>query len=309
MAKSKTSSFTLTAELFLVTSATPRDVSTPMLLTESTRIRQSTSPTQWNYVNTASNPADLASRPSTAVELSASNWFEGPAFLKQECMNPEKDSEQPQLIDPEKDVEVRPESTTFMTGVQSSGLGSHRFSRFSNWGRLRATIARLIQVARAFKNHRKEGWETSVFHPTLQHLSQRNWSSWLPSSKKATRKKYSTCRISNTFVETVLSESLPPTIGENGLIRVGGRCERQEVPYNQKHPLVLPQKSHVTELVIRHYHEATRHQGRKLTEGAIRNAGFWVTGSKRLVSAMISKCVTCKKLRGAVATQTMADCL
>eukprot|EP00794_Sanderia_malayensis_P003872 gene3872-4415_t len=271
------------------------------------RIRQSTSPTQWNYVNTASNPADLASRSSTAVELSASNWFEGPAFLKQECTNPEKDSEQPQLIDPEKDVEVRPESTTFMTGVQSSGLGSHRFSRFSNWGSLRATIARLIQVARAFKNHRREGWEDFRLSPNPATLKSAELVILATVQQESYPEEVQHLQNKQHISRDSPLRKLAPTIGENGLIRVGGRCERQEVPYNQKHPLVLPQKSHVTELVIRHYHEATRHQGHKLTEGAIRNAGLWVTGSKRLVSAMISKCVTCKKLRGAVATQTMAD--
>eukprot|EP00794_Sanderia_malayensis_P003909 gene3909-4450_t len=90
-------------------------------------------------------------------------------------------------------------------------------------------------------------------------------------------------------------------------MRVGGRCERQEVSYNQKHPIILPQKSHITDLVVRHFHEDVYHQGRKLTEGAIRSGGYWITGSKRLLSTMIGKCVTCKKLRGLPATQKMAD--
>lgn len=40
------------------------------------------------------------------------------------------------------------------------------------------------------------------------------------------------------------------------------------------------------------------HQGCHITEGAIRSAGFWIIGSKHLVSSVINKCVICHQLRG-----------
>lgn len=42
-------------------------------------------------------------------------------------------------------------------------------------------------------------------------------------------------------------------------------------------------------------------------EGAIQAAGYWITGSKRLVSSVIHKCVTCCKLQGRMENQKMAD--
>ena len=45
------------------------------------RIRDRTTPQQWNYVPSEENPADHASRCLTAVELRSSNWFVGPNFL------------------------------------------------------------------------------------------------------------------------------------------------------------------------------------------------------------------------------------
>ncbi|KAK7925507.1 hypothetical protein WMY93_007817 [Mugilogobius chulae] len=44
-------------------------------------------------------------------------------------------------------------------------------------------------------------------------------------------------------------------------------------------------------------HEQSAHQGRHITEGAVRGAGFWIVGGKRLVSSVIHNCVTCRKLR------------
>ena len=35
----------------------------------------------WHYVDTAQNPADVASRPQTLESLTASSWFKGPSFL------------------------------------------------------------------------------------------------------------------------------------------------------------------------------------------------------------------------------------
>lgn len=76
---------------------------------------------------------------------------------------------------------------------------------------------------------------------------------------------------------------------------------------NEKHPLILPRNHHIFTLLVRYYHEQVQHQGRHITEGAIRAAGFWIVGSKRAVSTVLYKCVTCRKLRGRLECQKMAD--
>lgn len=58
---------------------------------------------------------------------------------------------------------------------------------------------------------------------------------------------------------------------------------------------------------MQHYHERVAHQGRHITEGAIRSAGLWILGGKRLVTSVIYKCVTCRRLREAVEKQKMSD--
>eukprot|EP00794_Sanderia_malayensis_P004327 gene4327-4900_t len=271
------------------------------------RIRQSTHPNQWNYVHTSDNPADLATRPNSATELSASNWFEGPAFLNQTSDSHDSIEKEFSLVEPNADIEVYPEATTLMTNLERLHLGSHRFSRFSNWKRLERTIAKLIQVARGFQNGNKGGWKRFQEPPETSTL-QSAMCVILSVIQKEGFSQEMKCLQNNQHVSKKSSlRSLSPIIGEKGLMRVGGRCERQEVSYNRKHPIILPQKSHITDLVVRHLHEDVYHQGHKLTEGAIRNAGYWITGSKRLASTMIGKCVTCKKLRGLPATQKMAD--
>lgn len=100
---------------------------------------------------------------------------------------------------------------------------------------------------------------------------------------------------------------LNPFVDTKGLLRVGGRMPSAHGPWEEIHPIIVPNKHHVAILLVRYYHEQVAHQGRHLTEGAIRSAGLWLVGGKRLVSSIIHKCVTCKRLRGRTEEQQMAS--
>ena len=100
---------------------------------------------------------------------------------------------------------------------------------------------------------------------------------------------------------------LDPFIDSNGILRVGGRLRHATLEYGEKHPVLLPKKHHIADLVTRHYHRRVHHQGRQITHGAIRQAGYWLIGGHRTVAKELSRCVTCKKLRGPVLEQRMAD--
>lgn len=53
-------------------------------------------------------------------------------------------------------------------------------------------------------------------------------------------------------------------------------------------PLILSGRSHITTLLIRQYHSQVQHQGRHFTEGALRAAGLWIIGGKKIISSIIS---------------------
>ena len=100
---------------------------------------------------------------------------------------------------------------------------------------------------------------------------------------------------------------LDPFIDEDGIMRVGGRIRRAELTDEIKHPIILPRKHHITELLIRHFHEKTGHQGRGMTTNEIRANGFWIVGCSSAVSSYIAKCVRCRKYRSSLQDQKMAD--
>lgn len=103
--------------------------------------------------------------------------------------------------------------------------------------------------------------------------------------------------------------SLSPYLDGDGLLRVGGRLGKAEHTLGLEvvHPAILPKRHHVSTLLARHFHEKVKHQGRHFTEGALRTGGYWIIGAKRLVSSLIHDCLVCKRLRGILMQQKMAD--
>jgi len=96
-------------------------------------------------------------------------------------------------------------------------------------------------------------------------------------------------------------------VDSDGVTRVGGRLKLSSLPDGSKHPALLPKTSPVTDLIIRHYHHKVQHQGRGITANKIRTSGYWIVGASTAVATAISKYIKCRKLRGAVQEQRMAE--
>ena len=62
---------------------------------------------------------------------------------------------------------------------------------------------------------------------------------------------------------------LVPFMDSSGILRVGGRLRRANLS-NKKHPIILPRRSHVTKMIIEHYHESTKNQGKVITLNEVR---------------------------------------
>lgn len=116
------------------------------------RIHQSTKPEQWFYVPTEHNLADHVSRSVPASHLARTTWFSRPAFLHRQYKGLQEEPEFFKLINPELDVKVRPEVSSFHTQVQGQNLTTDRFKRFSTWDALLRAVAFLIHVARSHKS-------------------------------------------------------------------------------------------------------------------------------------------------------------
>ena len=100
---------------------------------------------------------------------------------------------------------------------------------------------------------------------------------------------------------------LDPYLDANDILRVGGRLRRANMPKFSKHPVILPRRSHITDLILQYCHQATKHQGSGMTHNEVRQRGYWIIGGTSVVANLVSKCVICRKLRAPFVQQKLAD--
>ncbi|XP_069114456.1 uncharacterized protein [Argopecten irradians] len=259
------------------------------------RIHQETSPEEWSHVPTDQNPADIGTRSCMTNELSDGMWLNGPTFLR-DASDVNEVTEYP-LQDPEDDKEIR--SETMKTSVGHT-LGLERFERFSSWVSVVRGVARLHSYVRK-KQGRPPYDDTRTYRSTETYLIKLMQNEKFPQeianlrSKKLVPKN-SPLRYLDTYLDN------------DGIIRVGGRIRTGDALSGQEGPIVIPGKTHLARLIVLHYHEkTTKHQGRNILEGAVRSAGYWIIGAKRLITSVINSCVICRKLRRKLEYQKMAN--
>ncbi|XP_033729155.1 uncharacterized protein LOC117318258 [Pecten maximus] len=261
------------------------------------RILAFSQPDQWTYIPTNLNPAD-----------------QGPSVLK--------DQVQPvgtkfELVNPDKDAEVRPQVkvvskvTVVKTEVSQSGLGIERFESFSSLQSLVRAIAWIIHIADSFRktNGICRGWHRCSSSLTVDAGKRATYLIIREVQNKFYGTEIECLKAGNPISKNSNILSLSPVLDEDGLLRVGGRMCRAQIPLSQKNPVLIPGKAYIAKLVIMDCHEKVSHQGRHFTEGMVRQSGYWITGGKRLIYQLLSQCVKCKKLRGKMCQQRMADLL
>lgn len=252
---------------------------------------------QWHHVKSEQNPADHCSRGLAAAQLMKSNWFTGPPFLYHPSI------EYTNMIATNLEVndpEVR--ATSLLTNQNSNKdfILVERVPKFSDLKRAVLAISKLQTLARSFSG--RKGLEDKV--------------SDLQRAEQTIIKQFQLFSFSTEVISLRKSESLPknsqlvklnPFIDDQGLLRVGGRLQSANtMTFEERHPIILPKGSHLSLLIIKHYHNAIAHQGRGMTIAKIRSAGYWIIGITGMVSSFIHHCVSCNKLRGQRLQQQMA---
>ena len=247
---------------------------------------------QWAYVATHENPGDTASRPQTFESLLESSWLCGPAFLWRSSLQENNLNL--------NDVEL-PEVTSEMnvlkaTKQESLPIFQELFNRIGNWNKLLNVVQLIVRfiITLSERSMKRKG---KLFAPQS------------PDQLTLAKRLVLRAVQDESFPEPKVKglNDLAPFTDKDSLIRVGGRLKQSNLFTRMKHPLLLPGKHPVTDLIIKHYHNAVSHQGRVITSSKIREEGFFVLHGTSSVKNFIRKCLLCKKLRGTSDNQLMAD--
>lgn len=299
------------------------------------QIRDLTDPNSWFYVETNSNPADEASRGLTARQLvESSRWLTGPEFLWESgAFKPENVEVSPLQ---ESDPEVK-KASVLSTEVKNVPFPAHfetsRLDGVSSWYQAVKVIALCLRLKSKFQRREVKKPEKPVtkssteveksvlkvtlpefqeaektiirclqyehFHAELQILCDLNVTDGETNRVQARKRNQELRKTSSLY-------KLDPFVDQDGLIRVGGRIRRADVPIDVKHPVIIPRKGHLTELLIKHHHQKVNHMGRGMTHNELRQSGYWLINGSSGVARLISGCVTCRRLRRPTEQQKMA---
>ncbi len=265
---------------------------------------------EWRYVNTLDNPADIASRGASALDLIdftengvGKKWFNGPHFLS--LPRGQWPQHPPAGQNPWSDQEVADEVQetkipVLVVGEESEDqIGSilKRYSNFAANMRLLAYVFRFVHNVRTPKPSRE-----TAQPPSYEEL-QRAEGRWIRNIQQ---------RQMGDIIQLVQRrEKLPvhvqelnPYIDEEGILRIKGRLEMGELSEARKSPPILPKDEPTVGLMIMTVHRENSHVGPETLLHLIREK-YWLLGGRRYVKKTIRQCY-CYKMKAKSFQQHMA---
>ena len=290
-------------------------------------------PSQWRFVSTAHNPADLASRGMRAEPFQRNEmWISGPSFLMQSeegwPVNPDNLRELPPG-DPEVKISA---AIGVSTEQEEDDAVTGLINRSSSWTRLTRVMGWILRFKTLFLNLRKMKEITAHLAQSVLDATQDKDAltkevhdlaklgggylslgeireAELQIVKFCQRRRFPeeiTCLQKGEYVKGSSHIYKLNPILEDGVLRVGGRLSKAAMPEEAKHPAILAKDLHISDLILRHIHQVVGHGGRNHMLSRLRQR-YWIPGASVAIRKILSRCVVCRRLHGAVGQQQMAD--
>lgn len=276
------------------------------------QIQSNTCIYDWRHVPSRLNPADLASRGCTAdVLIKCDKWFKGPEFLNKphtewphEFVVKQNDDDCYRVFD-RSNTQV---SLFVKTPAQVTCATDSFINYFSSFYRLKLAAAHFLRY-KSFLLGRAKGiasckdFSKNVSTEELQqaelelvkYVQQSCFPEWFGIASG----NYSSLK-SNVLY------SLNPMLVDS-VLRVGGRLANANLPYEAKHPAILPSQHHLTQLIISNCHaKEVGHLGTNATLNQVMKR-FWVVNPRATVNKVLRQCLQCKRRTAKPNNQIMAD--
>ncbi|KAG7299296.1 hypothetical protein JYU34_016216 [Plutella xylostella] len=265
----------------------------------STRVQQtieSIPPDCWRYVESKDNPADCASRGITPEQLQNHNlWWQGPSWLP---TYQNRDAERTLYSTEEELKKIKQVNSVLKSENAITKILDH-YSSFSKAVRATAWLARFIK----YLSDKRADYQKYL---TISELRYAKTIIIKHVQREEYQKEIQCLEAKREIKSKSKILSLRPQLDEEGIMRVGGRIKNAYINPEMKHPIIIPTKGKLTELLIRHGHEHTYHGGPKITSAFLRQK-YWIVGGNREIKKQLRLCVTCRKHSPSKADQLMGD--
>ncbi|XP_076295805.1 uncharacterized protein LOC143216540 [Lasioglossum baleicum] len=242
-------------------------------------IQRKTDVQSWRYIRSADNPADLISRGTTSEELIKNRlWGHGPKWLAQT-----------QTTWPAARFTIRnelPELRTVTCLVSLKTQTDEILLRYSCFQRLRRVVAYCLRFP---LKHRVTG------PLSIEELRESNNRIIQLLQATTFADEIHDLKIGKVSNRGRL-QPLSPFLDDKGILRVGGRLHNSALPFEQRHPILLPRGHHITKLIIRDSHLKTHHAGITATLYDVRQR-YWPIDGKNTTRQVIRQCIRCFRVK------------
>ncbi|XP_038117006.1 uncharacterized protein LOC119769172 [Culex quinquefasciatus] len=255
----------------------------------------------WNHVPTKDNPADLVSRGMTVPNfLNCETWKNATSWI---CSNPRDwPRTNPQSV-PSDILEVR-----VVAAVTEKPPQVHPwFLRCHSYRRLVHSIGFVLR----FIDNTRQKARTTRTTPVPRALTVEQFAK----AKMVLTRLAQQDSFSAELTELEKGKPVPkqsniykmsPFVDSERVLRVGGRLKLSQLPFQAKHPALLPGSHPFARILAEFYHQKLFHGGGRLLLTAMREE-FWPIGGRILARSVVRNCFRCVRLNPELVQQQIGQ--
>lgn len=249
-------------------------------------IQERVSPDCWHHVRSSDNPADCATRglfPLDLIEFSL--WWYGPTWLSTSQENWPSTSDKIYPIEVSSELASEGKKIVLSTFfvIDQFDVLIEKYSSLSTIVHVVAYCRRFIHNVRKHSVNKISSFAFLELNDALltlvRHVQHTVFQDDISKLKRNQLCSHSLRKLS-VFLD------------ENEVLRVGGRLANSSLPFNTKHPALLPREHRLTSLIIKDTHIKYLHPGPQSLQYLLCQQ-FWILSAKRAIRKVLSNCYKC----------------
>lgn len=263
-------------------------------------IQENTSSTDWRFIPTELNPADLVSRsilPTDLINLKI--WWNGPEFLS----NPKISWPLQKEIFIEKDDEIQQQKTFIVFATTQNDHFNDVICRFSSLNKLLNVVTYCLRFA---KSKRSEKTDFTYVTPNAIERKDALIRVVRICQQNIFHEEIKTIKLNKSVEKNSRLMKLNPFIDHQGILRVGGRLEYSKLSPDHQHQMIIPGDHHLARIIVENYHFKNLHCGPQSLLNTVRQE-FWIINGRNLCKKVVHTCVICFRNKPKMIHQIMGQ--